>query len=83
MGDCSGVDRLVVNYCIERRIPYTIFEAKDDWKVYGLAAGPMRNERMIKGTRWLIAFPDKDSRGTVNAIKIAKRLKINHLVVHV
>lgn len=73
VGDCRGVDRLIVRYCKEKNIECRIFYA--DWKL-GRGGGLVRNEELIDGTELLIAFPSSDSRGTRNAINIAKKMEI-------
>lgn len=75
VGDARGVDSLVVRYCIENSISYTVFVA--DWNKYGKAAGPIRNQDIIKGTFLLIAFPTVDSKGTIHAINYANKIGIN------
>lgn len=74
IGDAKGVDALVVKYCKENNIKYNIFYA--NWNKYGLKAGPIRNEELIKNTELLIAFPEKTSKGTISAINIAKKFNI-------
>lgn len=78
VGDAKGVDSLVTRYCNKYNIKCNIFEA--DWKTYGKAAGPIRNNDIISGTQLLLAFKAKDSIGTVDAIKKAFKMGIQ---VHV
>lgn len=71
-GDCrTGADRMaddwaVVHWCAN------IMAFPADWKVYGRAAGPIRNQRMLDEGRpdLVIAFPG--GRGTADMIRRAK-----------
>lgn len=74
VGDAKGVDSCVRNYCKEHNIPHKIFYA--DWHKFGNSAGPIRNQSMICDASHLIAFPSKDSKGTIHAIKYAESLGI-------
>lgn len=43
-----------------------------DWRKYGRAAGPIRNEHMVSLGAWrVLAFPFMQSRGTANCIQLA------------
>lgn len=76
-GECRGADLLVKRYAEERGYKVTGFPA--NWNAEGLAAGPLRNQRMAmyaaeagcNGT--LIAFWDGKSRGTKNMIDCATK----------
>jgi hypothetical protein len=54
---------------------------KDEWKKYGLGAGPMRNGRMLreKKPQLVIAFPG--GKGTANMVKQADEagIKVYHV----
>lgn len=79
VGDAKGVDSLVVQWCKENGIGYTIFKA--DWKAYGRGAGPLRNSEMVhSGGQALVAVWDGESRGTKNMIALARK---NNLPVYV
>lgn len=84
IGDAKGVDSMCVRFCQENNINYTILKA--DWNKHGKAAGPIRNDDIIKDTLLLIAFPLDESKGcekskgTWDAIN--KGIK-NGLYVHV
>lgn len=73
VGDCRGVDSLVVRYCSEHDIPVQVFPA--NWSL-GPKAGPIRNKQLITGTNMLVAFPKNNSKGTQSAINIATALHI-------
>lgn len=81
VGDCRGLDAIVIRYCKNKNIKCNVFKA--DWNQYGKRAGPIRNQQLIIGTEMLIAFPCFDSIGTINSIKIAEKMKIEcdtHLI---
>ena len=77
----SGVDRCAYAYAINNCIPVNIFPAK--WKVYGKAAGPIRNESMAKCADALIVIWDGRSRGTKNMIANARKYKLKLWIVTV
>lgn len=70
-GGADGADRLAREWAKKNGIPVETEEA--DWKRYGPAAGPIRNELML--TRWrpdgVVAFPG--NKGTRDMIMQAER----------
>ena len=75
-GHAPGADTLGERFAKAYDYPLKIFPA--DWKKYGRAAGPIRNEQMAKYASEadrgiLIAFPIGESKGTRNMIKLAKQ----------
>ncbi len=62
--DSAAVDFATNNYC-------QLEEYKADWDVFGLAAGPIRNKRMIEEGKpdLVVAFPG--GKGTANMVKQA------------
>lgn len=73
-GAALGIDRQGEKWAQKRGIGVRSFPA--DWKAYGRAAGPMRNEEMAKVGDALIALPCKHSKGTLDMIQRAKRHQI-------
>ena len=77
-GGAKGVDTLAREYAEKNGMTYVEMEA--DWKKYGRAAGPKRNEAMTKyifdmnGTA--LFFWDGKSKGTKNCILNANSLCI-------
>jgi len=73
----KGADKLGEQYAIERG--YKIRQFPSNWKRFGRAAGPKRNEQMANYADALIAFWDGKSKGTKHMIELAKSkgLKIN------
>ena len=66
----KGADKLGEQYAKERGFKITQFPA--DWKRFGRAAGPKRNEQMANYADSLIAFWDGKSKGTKHMIDLAK-----------
>ena len=71
-GGATGADELARWYARDTGLP--IREFKADWKRYGRAAGPIRNQFIVEACDLLIAFWDGESRGTKSAIRIAAEL---------
>ena len=74
-GGASGADTMAREYAEAHDMKYEEF--KPDWKQYGRAAGPKRNDKMIQfikernGTA--LYFWDEESKGTKQCIDSAKR----------
>ena len=77
-GAARGVDTLGEQWAADNDILVLRFPA--DWKRYGRAAGPKRNEQMAEYAEALIAIWDGESRGTKHMIDYATKLG---LVVYV
>lgn len=82
-GGCRGADRLAHRLAQERG--WLISEYPPDWKRYGLAAGPIRNQRMLDEGRpdkvW--AFVERLSGGTFDMVQRARRAGIKTEVVDI
>ena len=74
-----GADKLGEKYATEKGLKLTKFPA--DWKRFGRAAGPKRNEQMANYADALVAFWDGKSRGTKNMIDLAEQLGL-HLIIN-
>lgn len=75
-GGAKGADSLAERYAKEKGYLVEVFKA--DWKKYGRAAGPIRNEEMQKfisqfSDRVCIAFWDGKSKGTQSNFNLAKK----------
>ena len=70
-GGAEGADKLAEKYAKENNIPLQIF--KPDWKKYGKAAGPIRNELIIQNADLVIAFWDGESKGIQSSINLARK----------
>lgn len=71
-GTAYGADKLGERYAKEKGYKLTQFPA--DWEQYGKSAGVIRNKQMAEYSDALIAFWDKESKGTANMIKLAQSL---------
>ena len=69
-GAARGADTLAGEWAKARGVPVQEFPA--DWKRYGNAAGPIRNQQMLREGKpdVVIAFPG--GRGTANMIEQAR-----------
>lgn len=78
-GGASGADSMARRYAGENGM--TAEEFRADWKQYGRAAGPKRNDEMVKyvaernGTA--LFFWDGESKGTKQCIDSARRKGID------
>jgi hypothetical protein len=72
-GGAPGVDALAKRYAEEEKIKYVEFPA--DWKSYGKAAGPMRNQQIVDYCDKVVAFPADHSPGTNDTIKRATNVE--------
>ncbi len=98
VGDCTGVDSIILNWYNNHQLNNTItiyFADKNkfsvyngskilcsDWKIDGLAAGPIRNKTMLSCNPdmvILIHHSLNTSKGTLNMSKISKSIKIRLL----
>lgn len=69
-GGARGADQYAYNWAAERFIRVEHFVA--DWARYGKAAGPMRNQQMLREGKpdLVVAFPG--GRGTADMVRRAK-----------
>ena len=70
-GAAKGADKLAHEWAIDRGVANDRYHA--EWERYGRAAGPIRNERMLKegAPDLVVAFPEAGGRGTQNMMKQA------------
>ena len=78
-GGASGADRLAALWAEARKIPTETYLA--NWKAYGKAAGPMRNQRMLVEGKpdVVVAFPG--GRGTADMVNRARRAGVSIISV--
>lgn len=77
-GDASGADRLSGEWASERGVKVEAQPA--DWKRYGRAAGPIRNQQMLQEKPGLVvAFPG--GKGTADMVKRAKAAGLEVVLV--
>ena len=83
-GTAKGVDKLGEKYANENNIPIKRFVP--DWQGLGKKAGHVRNRLMGDYAKehggMLVAFWDKQSRGTKGMIEYAKKIGLKSVVVH-
>ena len=94
VGDATGVDAWIRDFCKKREIRCVVYAANNkfsddilpvvhtsNWDVDGRAAGPIRNNIMLKGADRLVAFWNGKSKGTLDAIKQATKLGLPVFIV--
>lgn len=83
-GECSGADMLARQAAIECEIPVHGYPAQ--WKKYGDAAGPIRNQQMIdcEKPNMCIAFHGylEKSKGTKDMVNKARAAGIETYVIN-
>ena len=74
-GGAAGADELAKDYALEHGLQYIEFPA--DWEKYGRAAGPKRNDEMVKFIKEkngrALYFWDGESKGTKQCIESARK----------
>lgn len=74
-GHAKGADTFGEEYAEENGLKVSVF--KPDWKLYGRAAGPIRNRQMLEYAEEenpvVIAFWNGKSKGTENMIRQSER----------
>ncbi len=80
-GGAVGADSLGAKFAKESEVKLTIFKPEYD-KYPGKVAPLKRNETIIENADFVLAFWDSESRGTMNAIGHAKRLKKPTLIIY-
>lgn len=77
-GGCRGADTLAIRAAKACGYPFREFPA--DWKKFGKAAGPLRNQRMLDEGKpdLIVAFHEnlENSRGTKDLIHRATKQRI-------
>lgn len=69
-GGAPGADYFAALWANEQKIELKTYNA--DWRTYGRAAGPIRNEQMLREGKpdLVVAFPG--GRGTASMVALAK-----------
>ena len=70
-GGAKGIDTFAENYAKLNNLPFTIFSP--EYNKYGRIATFVRNQQIVDASDMVIAFPTKDSKGTIDTIKRTKR----------
>lgn len=81
-GGALGVDAIAKSFAEEYEIPCEQYDAQ--WGIYGKAAGPIRNRRMLEegNADYVIAFMTGAGPGTKNMVRQAIEHGTNILQVH-
>jgi len=69
-GGALGADTLASHYAKDNGIEFLVFPAQ--WRVYGKAAGPIRNQLIVDVADHMIAFLSPKSTGTADSISKAQ-----------
>ena len=82
-GDATGVDAMAAEW--SKEMGFSAQPYKADWDKYRKLgnvkiAGPIRNQAMANDGDFLVAFPSKESRGTINMIEQMAKLRKPYLV---
>ena len=77
-GGARGVDQIATAFAISHNCSCREYPA--DWNKYGKAAGPIRNEQMVKDCDYCLIFWDGESRGTKNDIDLCERYNKPHKI---
>lgn len=70
-GGAIGADKLAEIYAKQNGISIKIYNP--NWQEYGISAGIIRNELIIKNSDSVIAFWDGKSKGTKSSIEFANK----------
>lgn len=78
-GGAPGADTLAQKWAEQHRIPVTVFQP--DWKKFGRAAGPQRNQLIIAACDVCVAFWDGQSKGTKSSIDLSRKAGKKTIVI--
>jgi hypothetical protein len=79
-GGARGVDKCAEKVATSIGLKTEIYLA--DWYRYGKAAGMKRNQQIVEASDRVVAFWDRESRGTKNSIDTDKKLGKEVTVIH-
>lgn len=79
-GGAKGVDSMV-KQLVEEHNDFPLVEILPDYKKYGRSAPIIRNQAIVDSCDVLIAFPNNDSKGTMNTVKTAQRKGIPTIII--
>lgn len=79
-GGARGADRIAREHGLD--MGYSIETFNADWKQYGKKAGGIRNQKMVdSGADICLAFPLKNSIGTYDCVRRAKKSGIKTIII--
>ena len=70
-GGAKGIDTFAENYAKLNNLPFTMFPP--EYSKYARIATFVRNQQIVDASDMIIAFPTKDSKGTIDTIRRTKR----------
>jgi hypothetical protein len=73
-GGAKGVDSAAREWCIINGVKHQEYAA--DWALYGGAAGPIRNKRMLKEGKPDMVLAFSGGRGTADMVEQARQAKV-------
>jgi YspA, cpYpsA-related SLOG family len=73
-GDATGADEMARLFAREHSLPLVVHEA--DWDTYRLAAGPLRNKKLVASIDELLAFQKSGTPGTKSVVNLARRRRV-------
>lgn len=79
-GGAKGADRLGEHYAKNNGKPITIYYP--DYDTHGRAAPMVRNENIVLSSDLIVAFWDGQSKGTQNAINIARNNPQKQVIIY-
>jgi len=79
-GGAKGADSLAERLAVELSIPIQVF--KPDYKRFGRAATLVRNTEIVEHSDVIFAFWNGSSKGTLDSINKAKKMKKKLFVVN-
>lgn len=80
-GGAQGADSLAARYARERGLHLLVFNP--DYATYGRRAPLVRNQLIVDAAEALVAFHDGQSRGTLHALRQARRRGLEPIVVQI
>jgi hypothetical protein len=80
-GGAKGVDSFAEKFASINNIDMIVI--LPDWKKYGKAAGPVRNNEIVKLSDLLLAVVDKDYGGSWDSIKKAQKKNIPVKIINI
>lgn len=69
-GGAHGADQIAREWCMKRQISFVTVEA--EWEAHGLAAGPIRNQKMLDLYKPGIVMAFPGGRGTADMVRRAE-----------
>ncbi len=78
-GGCTGADNTSRIWALNKGVPTATYYPA--WEKFGRAAGPIRNEWMIKFGQPDLAVVFPGGKGTASMLELIKKAGIDHIIV--